>query len=77
MDWFRSEYTHMNAVIRQAAQGVPRTRVLDVEGALAGHELCTPQEWAFGGRWRDPYTSFHPNALGHAAMAARLRATAP
>ena len=77
VDWFRSEYTHMNAVIRQAAQGVPRTRVLDVEGALAGHELCTPQEWAFGGRWRDPYTSFHPNALGHAAMAARLRATAP
>jgi hypothetical protein len=77
VDWFRTEYARMNAVIRQAALGVPRTRVLDVENALSGHELCTPQEWAFGGRWRDPYSSFHPNALGHASMASFLRAAAP
>jgi hypothetical protein len=74
VDWFRSEYAHMDAVVRQAAEGVPRTRVVDVEGAFSGHELCTPQEWAFGGSWRDPYRSFHPNALGHTAVAAALRA---
>ncbi|HEX6493827.1 MAG TPA: SGNH/GDSL hydrolase family protein [Candidatus Dormibacteraeota bacterium] len=77
VDWFRTEYSHMNAVIRRAAAGVERTRVVDVENAFAGHELCTPQEWAFGGRWRDPYTSFHPNALGHASEASFLRAATP
>jgi hypothetical protein len=76
VDWFRSEYAHMNAVVRRAAEGVPRARVVDVEDALSGHELCTPEEWAFGGRWRDPYSSFHPNALGHTAVAAALRAEA-
>jgi hypothetical protein len=77
VDWFRTEYSHMNAVIRRAAAGVDRTRVVEVENALSGHELCTAQEWAFGGRWRDPYTSFHPNALGHASMASFLRSAAP
>jgi lysophospholipase L1-like esterase len=77
VDWFRTEYAHMNAVIRRAAAGVDRTRVVDVENAFAGHELCTPQEWAFGGRWRDPYSSFHPNALGHASEASFLRSAAP
>jgi hypothetical protein len=76
VDWFRTEYAHMDAVIRRAAAGVPRTRVVDVEGAFAGHELCTAQAWAFGGRWRDPYTSFHPDALGHTAVAAALRTAA-
>lgn len=71
--WFRSEYTHMNAVVRRAAAGVPRTRVVDVETAFAGHEVCTPQPWAYGGRFSDPYSSFHPNAPGHAALAAVLR----
>jgi hypothetical protein len=74
VDWFRTEYARMNAVIRRAAAGVPRTQVVDVENAFAGHELCTAQEWAFGGRWRDPYSSFHPNALGHASVASFLRA---
>lgn len=74
VDWFRSEYARMNAVIRRAAQGVPRTQVVDVENAFAGHELCTAQEWAFGGRFNDPYSSFHPNPLGHASMASFLRA---
>ncbi|MEA2672713.1 MAG: hypothetical protein QOG45_2933 [Chloroflexota bacterium] len=74
VDWFRSEYARMNAVIRRAAQGVPRTQVVDVENAFAGHELCTAQEWAFGGRWNDPYSSFHPNPLGHASIASFLRA---
>ncbi len=76
VDWFHDEYAHMDAVIRRAAAGVPRTRVVDVEGAFAGHELCSAQEWAFGGRWRDPYSSFHPDPLGHAALAAALRAAA-
>jgi lysophospholipase L1-like esterase len=71
--WFRSEYTHMNAVIRRAAAGVPRTRVVDVETAFAGHEVCTVQPWAYGGRLGDPYSSFHPNTLGHAALAALVR----
>jgi lysophospholipase L1-like esterase len=70
--WFRAEYRRMDAVIRRAAAGLPNTRVVEVESALAGHELCTSQEWAFGGRWRDPYSSFHPNALGHAALAGTL-----
>jgi len=76
VDWFRSEYGHMNRVIRAAAQGVARTRVLDVEAAFAGHEVCTEQPWANGGSWRDPYSSFHPNALGHAALATALGAAA-
>jgi GDSL-like Lipase/Acylhydrolase family len=71
--WFRSEYTHMNAVVRRAAAGVPRTRVVDVETAFGGHEVCSAQPWAFGARISDPYSSFHPNALGHAALAALLR----
>jgi hypothetical protein len=74
VDWFRAEWSRMNAVIRHAAEGVPRTQVVDVETAFAGHELCTAQEWAYGGRWRDPYSSFHPNALGHASVASFLRA---
>jgi len=77
VDWFRAEYARMDAVIRRAAAGVERTRVVDVENAFSGHELCTPQEWAFGGRWKDPYTSFHPNPLGHASLASFLRAAAP
>ena len=77
VDWFRAEYARMNAVIRRAAAGVQRTRVVDVENAFSGHELCTPQEWAFGGRWRDPYSSFHPNSLGHAAEASFLRSATP
>ena len=71
--WFRSEYAHMDAVVRRAAAGVPRTRVVDVETAFAGHEVCSAQPWAYGGRFSDPYSSFHPNALGHAALAALLR----
>jgi GDSL-like Lipase/Acylhydrolase family len=71
--WFRSEYAHMNAVIRQAVVGVARTRVVDVEGTFAGHEVCTVQPWANGGSFQDPDASFHPNALGHAALAAALR----
>jgi lysophospholipase L1-like esterase len=74
--WFRSEYSHMNRVIRAAADGVPRLHVLDVENAFAGHEVCTAQPWANGGSWRDPYSSFHPNILGHAALAAALGADA-
>lgn len=76
VDWFHEEYARMDAVIRRAAGGVSRTEVLDVEGAFAGHELCSAQEWAFGGRWRDRYSSFHPDPLGHAALAAALRAAA-
>jgi hypothetical protein len=77
VDWFRTEYARMDAVIRRAAAGVDRTHVVDVENAFRGHELCTAQEWAFGGRWRDPYSSFHPNALGHASLASFLRSGAP
>jgi hypothetical protein len=71
--WFRAEYARMNAAVRRAAAGVPRTRVVDVESAFAGHEVCSAQPWAYGGRLRDPYSSFHPNVLGHAALAALLR----
>ena len=49
----------------------PRLRVADLADAFAGHRLCDPEPYQWG---RDGEIPFHPNAAGHAALAARLSA---
>ena len=47
----------------------PRLRVADLADAFLGHRLCDPEPYQWG---RDGEIPFHPNAAGHAALAARL-----
>jgi lysophospholipase L1-like esterase len=49
----------------------PRLRVADLADAFLGHRLCDPEPYQWG---RDGEIPFHPNAAGHAALAARLSA---
>lgn len=49
----------------------PRLHVADLADAFAGHRLCDPEPYQWG---RDGEIPFHPNAAGHAALAARLSA---
>ncbi|MBU6255952.1 MAG: SGNH/GDSL hydrolase family protein [Chloroflexi bacterium] len=54
-----------------AAVDDPRLRVADLADAFLGHRLCDPVPYQWG---RDGEIPFHPNAAGHAALAARLSA---
>jgi lysophospholipase L1-like esterase len=47
----------------------PRLQVADLADAFAGHRICAEEAWQWG---RDGAIPFHPNAAGHAALAARL-----
>ena len=47
----------------------PRLRTADMADAFAGHKICATEPWQWG---RDGDIPFHPNAAGHAALAARL-----
>lgn len=47
----------------------PRLKVADLADAFAGHRICAEEAWQWG---RDGAIPFHPNAAGHAALAARL-----
>jgi len=47
----------------------PRLRVADLADAFAGHRICADEPWQWG---RDGAIPFHPNAAGHAALAAEL-----
>jgi lysophospholipase L1-like esterase len=49
----------------------PRLRIADLADAFLGHRLCGPEPYQWG---RDGEIPFHPNAAGHAALAARLSA---
>ena len=52
-----------------AAVADPRLQVADLADAFAGHRICADEPWQWG---RDGAIPFHPNAAGHAALAARL-----
>ena len=52
-----------------AAVADPRVQVADLADAFAGHRICSDEPWQWG---RDGAIPFHPNAAGHAALAARL-----
>lgn len=47
----------------------PRLLVADLADAFVGHKICATEPWQWG---RDGDIPFHPNAAGHAALAARL-----
>jgi hypothetical protein len=47
----------------------PRLQVADLANAFAGHKICSADPWQWG---RDGAIPFHPNAAGHAALAALL-----
>lgn len=61
----------IGAQVRRAIETVadPRVRVADLADAFAGHRICSAEPWQWG---RDGEIPFHPNAAGHAALAARL-----
>ena len=52
-----------------ATIGDPRLQVANLADAFVGHKICSAEPWQWG---RDGAIPFHPNAAGHAALAARL-----
>ena len=55
----------------RALLGAAEKAVADLADAFIGHRLCDPEPYQWG---RDGEIPFHPNAAGHAALAARLSA---
>lgn len=82
--YIREAVSYMNDVIRNAALSRGAVYV-DIENALEGKELCSPQRLAlavngivFGEEMPDVFEifgqeSFHPNSRGHAQIAAYIR----
>ena len=68
----------LDDVIRQAAADAG-ARVIDLENAFAGHELCAPGSYVnqvVGSNLLDPAPeSFHPNIAGYAREAALIKNT--
>ena len=59
--------------LRQAVGGMKGVAVSDISGALAGHELCSPNPWAYGASVLllnpDSGAPSHPTAQGQQAIA--------
>ncbi|MFG2606442.1 SGNH/GDSL hydrolase family protein [Streptomyces sp. NPDC048514] len=74
--YLRSLQTHLNAVVRRAAEETGATFV-DFAQASEGHDACKP----VGTRWIEPLlfgqniVPVHPNALGEQRMAERTMST--
>jgi hypothetical protein len=80
MVWINYEVDSLNSVVRQSATRAGFTYV-DVSDAFKGHELCTPQPWinyvktqlySASGLVLSFSGSYHPNAKGQQAFAAKL-----
>ncbi len=68
-EWIRAQTTHLNNVINTEARRAGLD-VVDVEGAVDKHEICTADPYAAG--INEPGT-FHPNAKGYERMARTLQ----
>jgi lysophospholipase L1-like esterase len=81
--WLNERGVHANWAIQEAIRRSGTTvEYVDVSDALEGHEIGTDDPWindldmgVDGGDWFPPASrnSFHPNADGHAAIAAIVR----
>lgn len=81
--WLSERGVHVNAAIPEAIRrSGTRVEYVDVSDALEGHEVGTDDPWLHdldlgvdGGGWFTPVSrnSFHPDADGHAAIAAIVR----
>jgi lysophospholipase L1-like esterase len=66
-EWGRAIGDRVAEAIASVAD--PRLQVADLADAFAGHRICAEEAWQWG---RDGAIPYHPNAAGHAALAARL-----
>lgn len=66
-EWGRAITARVEQAIATVAD--PRLRVADLADAFAGHRICDEEPWQWG---RDGTIPYHPNAAGHAALAALL-----
>jgi len=74
LDEIRSVVSALDTVIEQAAAQAG-VRVVNMENAFSGHEVCTPIPWVndIVGTGQDE--SFHPNVFGYAQEASILKST--
>jgi lysophospholipase L1-like esterase len=72
--WLQSKLVILNQDIVSASASYPKIKVVDISGALSGHELCTAVPWAYGpsiwySDFGDP-APFHPTPAGQQAISA-------
>lgn len=73
IETLRRATDRLDDVITAAADGLPRTQVLDQRATFAGHGRCATDPWLNGLKMRPrPLASFHPGEAGHLATAAAL-----
>lgn len=66
--WMNDLAEDLNDVIEGVAATLKRVEFVDIDDLYEGHRICDAVPWINGLYFGDIGESFHPNALGHAAV---------